>query len=191
MAGAAGAVPALIGHEATVGVVAVAERDVLVGQHLLDEDLDQLAVELAARDAAQLLDRLRRADRRAVGVAAGHHVVGVGDRDHARQARDRLAREAAGVAPAVDPLVVGVDDLGDGLLALEEPGDGAEQRVGLERLGEHLPRHVRVGKARDEQDGGRAVQARQVCRQGRPGQPRHAHVGDHYPDARTPRLDHV
>ena len=39
------------------------------------------------------------------------------------------------------------------VLALEEPGDRAEQRVGRERLGEHVPRHVRVGKARYEQDG--------------------------------------
>jgi hypothetical protein len=52
------------------------------------------------------------------------------------------------------------------VLALEEPGDGAEQRVGPERLGEHVPRQVRVGKGRDEQDGWSAVQARQVCRQG-------------------------
>ena len=40
-----------------VGVLAVAERDVLALEQL-DEDLDEVGVELLAGDAPQLLDRL-------------------------------------------------------------------------------------------------------------------------------------
>ena len=42
-------------------------------------------VELFAGDPAQLEDRVVRGHRRAVGVARGHHVVGVGDGDDPRQ----------------------------------------------------------------------------------------------------------
>ena len=62
--------------------------------------------------ATQLLDRLERGDRLAVGVAR-RHVVGVGDRDHPRERRDVRSFSPA-VALAVDPLVVGEDDLAHG-----------------------------------------------------------------------------
>src|SRR3954471_9075550 len=71
--------------------------EVLVGRVLeaqpalledLDEDLDELAVELLLRDAAQLRNGLLGADRIAVRVPRGHHVIGVSDRDHAREERD-------------------------------------------------------------------------------------------------------
>src|SRR6476659_8687052 len=61
-----------------VGLLTVAEGDVLVLEQL-DEDLDETGVELLAGDAPQLLDRLVAGGRRAVGVARGHHVVGIGD----------------------------------------------------------------------------------------------------------------
>src|SRR4051794_15548932 len=73
-----------------VGVVAVVEADAAALEDL-DEDLDERAVELGAADAAQLGDRLGRRDRLAVGVARRHHVVGVGDRDHAAQQRHLVA----------------------------------------------------------------------------------------------------
>ena len=66
----------------------------------------------------------------AVGVARGHHVVGVGDRDHPRQQRDVLADEAARVAAAVDALVVGEDDVGHRAVAVDAP-DEARTLVGV------------------------------------------------------------
>src|SRR5436190_1811878 len=51
-----------------VGVVAVGERRLVVADHVADEDLDELRVELGAGDAAQLGDRVGRGDRVAVGV---------------------------------------------------------------------------------------------------------------------------
>src|SRR6476646_8994728 len=61
-----------------VGLLAVAEGDVLALEQL-DEALDETRVELLAGDPSQLLDSLVTGNGRAVGVARGHHVVGVGD----------------------------------------------------------------------------------------------------------------
>ncbi len=83
------------------------------------------AVELGAGDPAELGDRVVGADRRAVGVARRHHVVGVGDRDDPRQVRDLLALEPARVPEAVQALVVGEDDLADRAIAVDlrhDPG---------------------------------------------------------------------
>src|SRR4051812_36349706 len=65
-----------------IGVLAVAVADLLRAEQL-DEDADDRGVELAARDAHELRDRLGRGDRLTVGVARRHHVVGVRDRDDA------------------------------------------------------------------------------------------------------------
>src|SRR4051795_3713371 len=40
-----------------VGIVAMRERGLIVAENLVHEDLDELGVELGARDAAQLGDR--------------------------------------------------------------------------------------------------------------------------------------
>ena len=125
--------------------VDVLEGDVVAFDQL-DEDLDEFGVELLAGDPAQLDDRVVRGHRRPVGVARGHHVVGVGDRDDPRQLRDLLALEAARIALAVDPLVVGEDDLRDRPVTVER-GDHprALLRVALDQhpvlVGE---RHVRL-----------------------------------------------
>ena len=79
----------------------------------------------ASGDAAQLLDRLARGHRFAVGVARRHHVVGVRDRDDPCGERDLVADEPVRIAAAVDPLVMSEDDLGDRAVALDagdEPG---------------------------------------------------------------------
>ncbi len=128
-----------------VGLLAVAEGDVLALEQL-DEDLDEARVELLAGDPPQLLDRLVAGDRRAVGVARGHHVVGVGDGDDPRQLGDRVPFEAARIALAVDPLVVGEDDLGDRPVAVQR-GDHA--RALLRMAADQHPvfvgqRHVRL-----------------------------------------------
>ena len=85
----------------------------------LDEDLDEALIELGAGDAAELDDRVVARHRRAVGVACRHHVIGVGDRDDPCQLRDFVAFQPARVALAVDPLVVGEDDVGDRPVAVE------------------------------------------------------------------------
>ena len=127
------------------------EGDVLALEQL-DEDLDEAGVELLAGDPAQLLDRVVARHRRAVGVARGHHVVGVGDGDDPRQLRDVVACEAARVALAVDPLVVGEDDLGDRPVAVERGDDpGALLRVAADQhpvlVGErHVGLEDAVGK---------------------------------------------
>ena len=91
-------------------------------------------VELFAGDPAQLDDRVVAGHRRAVGVARGHHVVGVGDGDDPRQLGDFVALEAARIAFAVDPLVVGEDDLRDRAVAVERGDDaGALLRVALDQ----------------------------------------------------------
>ena len=118
----------------------------------LDEDLDEFGVELFAGDPAQLLDRVVARHRRAVGVARGHHVVGVGDRDDPRELGDFVAGEAARVALAVDPLVVGEDDLRHRPVAVERGDDaGALLRVALDQhpvlVGErHVGLEDAVGK---------------------------------------------
>ena len=75
-------------------------------------------------------DRLVAGHRRAVGVAGGHHVVGVGDGDDPRQFGDVVAGQPARVALAVDPLVVGEDDLADRPVAVDR-GDDAGALVGV------------------------------------------------------------
>src|SRR4051812_4839987 len=73
--GAHAAVEPELTLEVTVG--RVLERDASLLENA-DEDLDQGAVELGARDAAQLGDRLARRHRLPIRVACGHHVVRVG-----------------------------------------------------------------------------------------------------------------
>ena len=80
----------------------------------LDEDLDEAGVQLFAGDPAQLGDRVVAGHRRAVGVARGHHVIGVGDGDNPRQLGNVVAAQPARIAFAVDPLVVGEDDFDTG-----------------------------------------------------------------------------
>ena len=144
-----------------VGRVDVLEGDVVAFDQL-DEDLDELGVELFAGDAAQLDDRVVRGHRRAVGVAGGHHVVGVGDGDDPRELRDFLALEAARIAFAVDPLVVGEDDVGDRAVAVQRGDDaGALLRVALDQhpvlVGE---RHVGLEDAVGEDELADVVQQR-------------------------------
>ena len=107
-------------------------------------------------------DRLVAGDRRAVGVARGHHVVGVGDGDDPRQLGDLVAGEAARIALAVDPLVVGEDDLGDRAVAVERGDDaGALLRVAADQhpvlVGE---RHVGLEDAVGEDELADVVQQR-------------------------------
>src|SRR4051812_26713822 len=59
-----------------VGGLAVLEGDVFAVEQL-DEDLDEARVELFVGDAAKLDDRVVARHRRPVGIAGGHHVVGV------------------------------------------------------------------------------------------------------------------
>ena len=102
-------------------------------------------VELLAGDPPQLLDRVVGGHRRAVGVAGRHHVVGVCDGDDPRQLGNLVAGQAARIAFAVDPLVVGDDDLRDRPIAIER-GDDAGALLGV-ALDQHpvLVRERHVG----------------------------------------------
>ena len=105
------------------------EGDVLALEQL-DEDLDEAGVELFAGDPSQLDDRVVARHRRAVGIARRHHVVGVGDGDDPGQFGDVVAGQAARVAVAVDPLVVGEDDFRHRPVAVER-GDHAGALLGM------------------------------------------------------------
>ena len=119
-------------------------------------------VELFAGDPAQLDDRVVARHRRAVGVARGHHVVGVGDGDDPRQLGDVVAGQAARVALAVDPLVVGEDDLRHRAVAVER-GDDAGALLGV-ALDQHPvlvgERHVGLEDAVGEDELADVVQQR-------------------------------
>ena len=95
-----------------------------------DEDLDDARVELRPGDAAQLLDRLQRSRRRAVGVPCRDHVVDVGDGEDAGEDRDPLAAQAPEVPGPVQALVVREDDRGDRPVAVHA-GDDLRPLVGM------------------------------------------------------------
>src|SRR4051794_4143608 len=96
--------------------------------HRIEERRRDSLVELPPDGGADLLTRLVRGERAAVGAIGGHRVVGVADQDHARAERDRVAGEPVGVAAAV-PVLVAVAD--------EREHLGEEVDLG-EDLGAHL-----------------------------------------------------
>ena len=83
---------------------------------------DHARVELRPGAAVDLLARGREGGGRPVRAVGGQRVERVGDREHARGERDRVAREAVRVARAVPALVVVADDE----LALAEEVDVAQ-----------------------------------------------------------------
>src|SRR3954452_4771798 len=99
-----------------IAVGRVLERD---GSLLEDADerLDQRSVELGAGHATKLGNRLLRRNGLPVRVAGRHHVVRVGDRDHAREQWDVRTIQPVRIPGAVDPLVMAADDLGHGAVA--------------------------------------------------------------------------
>src|SRR4030095_15570925 len=76
----------------------------------LDERGDELRVELAARTALELGERGVEPDRRPVAGVGGHAVDRVAERNDARLARNLGPGLPIGIAAAVVPLVVVVDD---------------------------------------------------------------------------------
>ena len=78
------------------------------------ERFDVGRVELRAGDAPQLVERLERVHRRAIGVRRGEGVVDLGHRDDSRDRGDLVAAQALRVAAAVDALVMCAHDLGHG-----------------------------------------------------------------------------
>ena len=113
-----------------VGLVGVAERDATSLDHL-HERLDHLGIELRPGHASELDDCSLGADRPAIGVARGHDVVGVGDRDDARPERDFVARKAMRVPVTVDTFVVADDDVRDRAVALD-PADELGALLGMQ-----------------------------------------------------------
>ena len=80
----------------------------LAGEQLL-ERRDAPGAELGARGLAQLVQRGVEGAGRTVDAGREHRVEGVGDVDDPRAERDVLAREAVGIAGAVEALVVMAD----------------------------------------------------------------------------------
>src|SRR3954451_2559636 len=78
----------------------------------LEKGLHEFRVELAAGLAAELLDGLRLRQPARVGAPGCHRVERVAQEHDARGERDRLAREAVGVAAAIEALVARADDAG-------------------------------------------------------------------------------
>ena len=81
---------------------------------------DDLGVELGARAALQLGQRLVRGQLRSPRLGARHRLEGVGDEQDSRRQRDPLAGQPLRVATPVPPLVV-----------MADPG---RDRIGAERL---------------------------------------------------------
>ena len=80
----------------------------------------------------ELLARLLHRHRVAVRAVGEHRVVGVGDREHARDERDALAGEAVRVAGAVPALVVVAQDRRDARQRSTLGQLGARARVALD-----------------------------------------------------------
>ena len=87
------------------------------------ERLGQAGVELRARAATELLDRVGVRRRGAVAARRDHRVIRVAERDDAGAERDLVACEAVRVAAAVEALVARADE------AADRPSDGASPRI--------------------------------------------------------------
>src|SRR5580704_9531035 len=99
-----------------------------------DESVDYRRVELGARAADELLAGGERGHAGAVGPVGDHRLVGVGDRQDPRLERDLVADGSLRVPPAVDPLVVRTDPIGD----VGEAGVLEDARADL-RMAHDLP----------------------------------------------------
>ena len=77
------------------------------------ERRDERGVELAARAAAQLVERLLLAEHGAVGARLAHRAEGVADGDDPRAERDLVAGQPVRVAAAVPALVARAHERGD------------------------------------------------------------------------------
>ena len=98
-----------------------------------EEYLDDARVELGAGAALDLFAGVGYGECAAVGAVGNHGVQGIGDGEYARADGDILAAEAAGVAGAVEELLVGEDDLG----GVAEKGDASEHVVADLAVGAH------------------------------------------------------
>ena len=116
-------------------------------QHLRDEQPHEPAVELAAGDLAQLGLGRGGGHRDLVGVGRRQDVVDLGDREDPRVDRDVLARQAVGVAVAVDPLVVGEHRVGDLAQALRRAAAGGRRRPDGARRAAARRRAAHCGRA--------------------------------------------
>ena len=162
----------------------VAGVGVAEGHAALEDDagegLYDPGVELGAGDAVEFGEGGFGADGPPVGVARGHHVVGVCGGDDAGAEGDLLARDARGVAAAAEALVVIEDDLGHGAVALDALHEfGALLGVELDQL----PFLVRELAIREQDGVGKDELADVVQQRGRVdqvvlalGQPQH--LGD-------------
>src|SRR3990170_4361481 len=85
-----------------------------------DEDRHHIGVELDPRVLLQLADRDLVAERcLAVRAGGGHRLIGIGHTQDAGTERDVQRLDAIGIAGAVEPLVVGLDQRG---LVVQLPG---------------------------------------------------------------------
>jgi hypothetical protein len=104
----------------------------------------------------------------AIGAVRRHRVEGVGDGDDPRAERDRLPGQAAGIAVAVEPLVVVADHRGDRRVAEAADHVGAVAGVAADHVELQLREAPRLVEDRP-----RRVQLADVVQRGR-----RAHLGD-------------
>ena len=73
------------------------------------ERRDDGRVELRARPRVEERQRLLARPRAAIGAGRGEGVEDIADRDDPGEERDAVARQAVGVAGAVEPFMMGAD----------------------------------------------------------------------------------
>jgi len=97
------------------------------------ERFDDQRVELRARARTQLDDRQLFADRGAIRAIARHRVEGIAGEDDPGLERDRLAGQRVRIALAVEALVTGAHDAGDG----DERRRAGEDALADDRVSTH------------------------------------------------------
>src|SRR6266542_6464448 len=88
-----------------------------------NEERHEGAIELVARLAPELGDRLRHRCRSPVRTVVGHRVERIDEPHDSGAERDLLAAQAVGIAPTVPTLVMVADDRGEALRRAEWPAD--------------------------------------------------------------------
>src|SRR5258708_13880883 len=75
------------------------------------ENFNHLGIELGARTPLNLLASVRHREGLAIGPVANHSIQGISNRKNARSKRNLVSLQTAGIAGAIEKLLMGEDDL--------------------------------------------------------------------------------